>query len=136
MSNINYWRLSTSSIRFIELGLESKTWGFSSFSRWEHHSKEIKKGDKVVIYYTKDHIFQVICEVNKERFIDNSLIWFDNDYPIRIGIEPLPISQKPIKLREAREFSKRPNLGGSFNPSVAKLTPQDFNIICSMMTEK
>lgn len=133
---MNFWRVASSNVKFIELALESKTWGFSPFSRWAHHSKEMRKGDKVVIYNNDDHNFQVICEVTKERFTDDTPIWFDNAYPYRIGIEPLPISQKPVKLREARERSKRPNLGGSFNPSVARITPEDFDIIFDMMTEK
>jgi len=122
---MEYWRVSSSSIRNVELALESKTWGFSSF--WAKRCQSVRRGDKVVIYTSANHSFIVICEVTKEHFIDHSPIWHDDEYPHRIGIEPLPVLQKPVGLKDARAFAKRPKLGGSFMPAIARLTPEDFD---------
>lgn len=131
---MNFWRVSSSTVTNIERGLKHKVWGFSP--RWEGICKMIRKEDRVVIYASANHSFNVICEVTKEHFVDYDQIWPDDDYPHRIGIEPLPISQKLVGLKDARAFAKRPELGGSFMPAIARLTPEDFSIILSMMTEK
>lgn len=131
---MEYWRVSSSSIRNVELALKSKTWGFSSL--WARYCQRLRTGDKIVIYTSANHSFIVICEVTKEHFVDHSPIWLDDDYPHRIGIEPLPVSQKPLELKQARERAKRPRLAGTFISAIARLTPQDFDIILSMMTKK
>lgn len=129
-----YWRASSSSIQNVELALKSKTWGFPPY--WTKRCQVIKRGDKVVIYSSANHSFIVICEVTKEHFVDYTPIWSDAEYPHRIGIEPLPVSQKPVGLKEAKDFLQRPKLGGSFMPAIARLTPEDYDAILGMMTEK
>ena len=129
---MNFWRVCSSSIRNVELALEFKTWGFPPL--WAKYCQRVRRGDKVVIYTSANHSFIVICEVTKEYFVDNSPIWPDDEYPHRIGMEPLPVSQKPVGLKDVR--AKRPKFGGSFMPAIVRLTPEDFNILLSMMTEK
>jgi len=78
----------------------------------------------------------VVCEVTKEHYVDSSPIWENDIYPHRIGIEPLPVSQKPLGLKEVQERTKRPNFGVSFMSAVVRVIPDDFNVIMRMMTEK
>ena len=131
---MQFWRVSSSTMVNVERGLASKTWGFSP--RWEGRCRLIRKGDKIAIYTSATHSFIAICEVTKEHFVDSSPIWPDDIYPHRIGIEPLPMPQKSIELKQVRTLAKRPRLGDSFQPAIASLTPQDFNVILKLMTDK
>jgi len=95
----------------------------------------MRKRDKIIFYLTSDKSFRAICEVTKEYFVDHSFIWEADDYPHRIGIEPLSVPQEPLALKKAREIAEHPDLGGSFGRcSVVQLKPEDFNIILNIMT--
>jgi predicted RNA-binding protein len=131
---MRFWRVTSSTVANIEQGLKHKVWGFSP--TWEMISKTIKKGDRIVLYTSETRSFLVVCEVTEEHYVDSSPIWQDDIYPHRIGIEPLPVSQKPLELKQVRERTKRPKFGVSFMPAIVRLTPEDFNILLRMMTEK
>lgn len=128
-----YWRVSSNNMRSIQLALQAKTWGVSY--RGKNTIRQMSKGDKIVIYLTRTASFVAICQVSKEFFFDSSFIWEVDDYPHRIGIEPLLVPKKPLKLEKARKDAERPNLGGSFGrTTVVRLTSEDFDLILNMMT--
>ena len=129
---MNFWRISLSSVGSIGRGLKHKVWGFSP--RWEGICKQIRKGDRVVIYASETHSFTAICEVTKEHYVDSSPIWLDDIYPHRIGIEPLLVPEKPLELKQARELANRPKLGGAFISAIANLPSEDFEVILKMIT--
>lgn len=101
--------------------------------------RRLKKGDWLLCYVTGVSRFIAILEVEGEPFTDESPIWSDDVFPVRIAVKPIakltPTTAVPVSgllSRLSFHDESRPNAWtGRFRSSPSLLSPADGETIAN-----
>lgn len=105
--------------------------------RWKG-AQRIDAGDILVCYMAGQHRWFAALQVTSKAFHDNTPIWTDNVYPIRLKVKPLVTIEPPSKGIPAKEtlsklklFSGLQNIGLALRTSPRILDKQDGDFLMS-----
>ncbi len=116
----------------------------------EKQSSEMRPGDRIVYYLTKDVLFGGVVEVTGEMFADTSDIGLRSDgkpgedYPYRIATKPVVIAKpgNAIDVREitdlldkTRNFGPK-KLGMCFRGNLHKISEGDLKTIEQLLKDR
>ncbi len=136
MSKRNYWLNLFTGVTWQEfLSAGSNISGFRNSRR--KLVQKIKPGDYLICYLTGVSRFIGVLEVTSESFEDNSKIWKDEDFPIRLKVKSVvqltPETALPvIELRDQLSFFQtdgKPSMAwtGHFRGSPTKWSETAFS---------
>ncbi len=112
-------------------------------------SGDMKPGDRIAFYITKDVLFGGIVEVTGEAFEDTSDIGLESegkpgeDYPFRISTKPLAIAEPghEVSVREITDQLEKTRklgpkkLGMAFRGNLHRISDEDMGAIERLIAE-
>ncbi|MGQ4894455.1 MAG: EVE domain-containing protein [Candidatus Njordarchaeia archaeon] len=126
----NYWLFITSPENF-DICVRYGLWGVNTFKRM---IKEVKIGDLAFFYLKGKFVFVGPFMVISNVFEDETQIWPDKLYPLRIRIKPYG-DYKIVNIREILEnlrfIDDRRKWGAYLQGEMKNLSKSDFSVIYS-----
>ena len=132
---MRYWLCVLTPENF-EVVKEKLVWGVEP--RHEKYLKELRPGDKLVMYVTRESKIKGIFEVESEPYYDGTEIFEGGIYPHRVKIKAIKISDEGINIKEILNeisiFKGKKNWAGVIQgKAMREITEEDYKKIAELL---